>query len=865
MASGWLARGGPLHRKMHVESREGTPVRVGSSWTRAPGSPRPPPCPPSRHGRLEMLTTCPLLASIVVSFAAAPSESSPAPSYDPQTGELVEPVGVALPGERIDPALHGPGWIESMADVTARQDALPIGPQPARRTHMGEPGVWRVPTRKSTYFAHSGRHYATVTWGDREIGLGFGGPVDLGGAWIAGQGAAPGWASGLRVTGYRDGIEVASTAWFEDVDAEPSWFAMDLAGVDRIVFHARPSTNGSGYFGLDDLTFTRAGEDAATVLTFDDLTWRTPLTGSGYGGLEWETGAGRFGRDDVGIVHPPQSPKVPVQDPSSTAAPGFLGGGGTAPTLGTNYRGPRINDNGAGWLPPDTCGAVGTNHYVAVVNQHISVYVKDTGVRLVNTSLGNFFNTSVGVSEGDPRVAYDHYDDRWIVTACDFSTGIWLAVSMTDDANGNWFKTFVTLSAGSDAGNWPDYPTLGFDQEGLYVAAYMVGGNFLMSLFAIDKAPLLTANPSVGTVSAWRQLPWDGAIQPCVTHDDPGPEYCISRKDSNELRLRRVDGPLTNPTMTPLGTVFVPNGSSPPSVPALGSNDDLSTVGPRPMNAVHRNGSVWTANTVSVNGRAAARWYEVDPVSVTTNQIGTIADTELHYMFPSIAVDADDAVLVGMSAAGPNLWPGAFYAGRIATDPAGETSTPIEYQPGLAPYNGGGGSPQRFGDYSLTNVDPVDDSLWTIQEYSDSNQSWSTWIAQLDFPPVFPPPLAYCSGKVNSIGLAPQIAWTGTPSVTTNDFALETTHLLGPKPGLVFHGSGQAVIPFFNATLCTNPPLVRGPVTLSDTFGFFQQPLTYQVGEIGTTRNYQWWYRDTDHPDGTGVGLSNAAEVTVQP
>lgn len=787
-------------------------------------------------------------------------------AHDPATGELIEPVGVALPGEPIDPALHGPSWIESMDDVRARQAALPIGPQPVRRMHYGEAGVWRVPTRKSTFHPRSGDHYATVTWGDQEIGLGFGGLVDLDGAWIAGQGAAPSWASGLRIVGYRDGIEVGSTPWFEDVDDEPSWFAIGLEGVDRVVFQARPSSNGSAYFGLDDLTFTRAGQASATVLTFDDLDWRTPLTGSVYGGLEWETGAGRFSQSGVGVVHPPQVPPGRVVDSSQgSSTSSFLGGGATAPTLGINYRGPRINDNGAGWLPPDTCGAVGTDHFVAVVNQHISVYVKDTGVRLVNSSLGNFFNTSGGVSEGDPRVAFDHYSGRWIVTACDFSSGIWFAISLSDDADGSWFKTFVTLSAGSDAGNWPDYPTLGFDQEGIYCAAYMVGGNFLMSLFAIEKAPLLSGSPSLGAVTAWRQLPWDGAIQPCVTHDDPGPEYCISRKDSNELRLRRIDGPLSNPTMTPLGTVSVPSGGSPPSVPALGSSDDLSTVGPRPMNAVYRNGSVWTANTVNVGGRAAARWYEIDPITVATNQVGTIEDPVLEFLFPSIAVDGDGAVLVGMSAASPNQWPGAFFAGRIAADPAGEMSAPIEYKPGEAPYNGGGGSPQRFGDYSLTSVDPVDDSLWTIQEYSDSNQSWSTWIAQLDFPTPFPDPFGYCTAKVNSAGVPPAMGWTGTPSVTIDDFALETTTLLGPKPGLVFYGSGQAVFPFFGGTLCTNPPLARGPVTLSDTFGMFQQALTYQAADIGTTRNYQWWYRDTPHPDGTGVGLSSAVEVTIMP
>ena len=44
----------------------------------------------------------------------------------------------------------------------------------------------------------------------------------------------------------------------------------------------------------------------------------------------------------------------------------------------------------------------------------------------------------------------------------------------------------------------------------------------------------------------------------------------------------------------------------------MGSGTPLDSVGSRLMNAVYRNGSIWTAHCVSVGGRAAARWYEVN-------------------------------------------------------------------------------------------------------------------------------------------------------------------------------------------------------------------------------------------------------------
>jgi hypothetical protein len=30
---------------------------------------------------------------------------------------------------------------------------------------------------------------------------------------------------------------------------------------------------------------------------------------------------------------------------------------------------------------------------------------------------------------------------------------------------------------------------------------------------------------------------------------------------------------------------------------------------------------------------------------------------------------------------------------------------------------------------------------------------------------------------------------------------------------------------------------------------------------VGTTRHFQFWFRDPQHPDGTGIGLSNGLRV----
>jgi hypothetical protein len=36
-------------------------------------------------------------------------------------------------------------------------------------------------------------------------------------------------------------------------------------------------------------------------------------------------------------------------------------------------------------------------------------------------------------------------------------------------------------------------------------------------------------------------------------------------------------------------------------------------------------------------------------------------------------------------------------------------------------------------------------------------------------------------------------------------------------------------------------------------------PLNFAL--VGVQRNYQYWFRDPQHPDGTGAGLTDAVEV----
>ncbi len=612
----------------------------------------------------------------------------------------------------------------------------------------------------------------------------------------------------MRIVGFRDGNEVARSDWF-DLTAAVQWCGFDLTDVDRLEVLVRPGLRDAGWVAIDDLAFRDHGsEDALTVLDFESVQRRSTLTGSGYGGLIWETGTGldNVSRGDSGAVHAPKSPDGPKSVVDSAVGPPAMGlsSGGTPPVLSTEFSGPVRGDPGGGWYPPDTCGAVGLNHFVSIVNANLSVFRKDNGQRLTNVGLDSFWGQTVG----DPRVVFDPHSQRFIAMATDFNrtAKLYFAVSRTSDPTGAWFKFSFRTDLGSDAGKWPDYPTLGVDARGIYTSAYMVGSGGGMTIWAIDKAPLVAAVQSVGTITAWRGLRWEGAIQPAVTYGDPGSEYLVSRRSSTLLRVRRIGPPLTGPQLFEAGSVSVPSHGSPPNAPALGSSTPISTIDYRPMNAVFRNGSLWTIQNTSVSGRAVCRWYELGVSPLSAIQIGTIGDPVWHYYYGSIAVDARGDVALGFSGSHANSYVGAFVTGRLASDPAGATADPIEVKPGMSAYQRvDGAGRNRWGDYSLTSVDPVDDfGFWSIQEYAGTGNNWRTWITQLGFES-----FNYGLGWPGTNGV-PALQANGRPALGSSMSLLFDNSSGSTAVGALVVGMARASIPILDGTLLVAPMIGVG-------------------------------------------------------
>ncbi|UCE61710.1 MAG: hypothetical protein JSU63_08170, partial [Phycisphaerales bacterium] len=632
-----------------------------------------------------------------------------------------------IKGERLDPSSYGPSYIESM-DAAIERDRLGPPPESGKRGEEHR-GAWVIPSRSASKSAHSGAHYVVNKWGDTRMGIGFPERADVHGAFFAGQSGEGVWTTGIRVFGFRGGEVVGETDWFTDIGADPKWFAMNLYGVDRIEIDAIPVIDGVGFYAMDDLTFSwstgsQGKAEEKIVVDFDDLFYRQELTGSAHAGLSWEAGAGECIQHDV--LHAPVAPPsfaAGAPAPQGTETASFVLGD-THPRVIRNFRGVIRGDANSTAVPPDSHGAVGPNHYVEVVNRNFAVYDKGTGAELVNLHLYSF---QPGTN-GDPRVVFDHHSGRWIVISTDFmaTSTIFLAVSLTDDPTEDWFKTRFCVEE-FPVSCWPDYPTLGVDANGIYISARMCD----TTIFAIDKAPLVAPLPSRGTITAFRELPWEGAVQPAHTYGTPPGEYFVSIATTSSLRIRRVDPPLTSPTLVDVGTISVPALSTPPSAPALGSTTPLDTGNGRMEMSVYRDGSLWTTQTVDSDGRAAVRWYEIDANTLSLVQSGTVADSSLHFFYPSIMVNQVGTVVLGFSGSNSAQYAGCYYTGRVRSDPPGEMGIPVRYRAGTAPYTvidyiGR----NRWGDYSYTTLDPVDDlTLWTIQEYTHEEDTWGTSIA----------------------------------------------------------------------------------------------------------------------------------------
>jgi hypothetical protein len=485
-------------------------------------------------------------------------------------------------------------------------------------------------------------------------------------------------------------------------------------------------------------------------------------------------------------------------------------GGPDAPALsgtieGINFDGDATTNGGIFHIPPDNTMAVGPNNVVTVTNCTLQFFTK-AGVlqntqrmgKNITTITGSFFaplNPVNGLF--DPKVMYDQVNNRFVIVALeqtDVSNGgasnssrVLIAASDDSDPNGTWFeRSLNTTITVSGQPTWVDFPGVAIDGQALYVTGNLFrflggGGTFQGSRLIIVPTAALYANGSVSAIltdpSGATGLSGAGlttfAMQP--THMFGGPaggntflvtSGYVDGSNNDFLSVIVVNNAITSPTFVAdfvnLGhignnTVAVPGATQKNSAQTLEAGDG------RMSNAVWRSNILWTTNTiVGLSGADAntptAHWYKID-----TTLLDPMSDTGLvdqgdvggediavgtNTYYPAINVDSAGNMALGFSASGPNLFPGAYYTGRLAADPAGTVQPAATLAAGvdfyLREFSQNGGTRNRWGDYSEVALDPSNESTFyvyneyalargTILSGSSEDGRWGTRIGNFSF------------------------------------------------------------------------------------------------------------------------------------
>jgi hypothetical protein len=465
-------------------------------------------------------------------------------------------------------------------------------------------------------------------------------------------------------------------------------------------------------------------------------------------------------------------------------------------TVALNFTGATLSGtNPTSAYPPDCDGAVGPTQYIIAVNGRIVTFNKTTGVAdgVLNATTNTFF-TSIRNASGtsDPLCRYDRLTGRWFVGMINTSSSNRFLLAVSDAASNGvisastvWtYYYFIpsTISPTLGSGILSDYPTMGIDANALYVGfdqfVNSSGAFQQVDACVIQKSSVLSGGPIV--VTAFRNLmsAGTGYVGPFAPRGVDGLDanqtegYMIGSDGNswgNMWLLRFANPGSATPTMTSAMYATPLAEDGPRFVNHLGNTTGwyggLDPLDDRYFQATIRGQQLWTVHNLGVDNtgvsqgtyaadaRDGARWFQINvPVNSgapTFVQSGTVFTAsasndslQRNYFIPSVNVNGQGHAAMGFSTAGSSERANCGVVGRLATDPLGTMQTPVLLTSSSTAYNPSDGTgstagrPHRWGDYSATMVDPLDDqSMWTVQMWCNGANSYACQIAKLTGPP----------------------------------------------------------------------------------------------------------------------------------
>ena len=427
----------------------------------------------------------------------------------------------------------------------------------------------------------------------------------------------------------------------------------------------------------------------------------------------------------------------------------------TAPSTSTTLPGgnPVVN---VGWdgqsqstvAPPDTTGAVGPGAYIETVNDQYGMYDRTGALLSVSGTLSqgtltNWTGEPSSDSLTDPQVLWDPGSQRFYYEVLDFSNNDF-AYGFSKTANPQSRNDFChynwNFGYGSDL---PDYPKLGVSSDFVVIGVNRYH-NTIFGYTPAGSDVLWITKPPAGPISdctSLASLPSGGISNlsqtftpvPAFQTDPSSTGWVVANSSdvsngssSTSLSLWRVTNSsgtlaLTGPTL-----VGVNSYTLPANAPQPGTKDTIDTLDGRLTHAVSavdpRFGklAIWTSHTVLGGVGAQVRWYEIDPVTPSMLQSGTVSSGS-SYAF-NAAVSPDRAVSSAGASFGSNMVltfstvSGSSYPAIQMVSKRGASAQSAWVMVDQSSYSDVDftctspyGPPCRWGDYSGATPDPAAD------------------------------------------------------------------------------------------------------------------------------------------------------------
>lgn len=462
-----------------------------------------------------------------------------------------------------------------------------------------------------------------------------------------------------------------------------------------------------------------------------------------------------------------------------------------APATIVSFSGLAIADGG-GFIPPDTTGDVSPTHVFQWINSSWALFNKTTGARITGANPGNSFFVGFGglcesTNNGDPLVLWDDEAQRWVASQFAFtstSAGPFLqciAISTSSDPLGTYYRYAYEYPLFNDYGKMGIWRTADGSQDAYLFTMHEFGGAFAGTSFTVaERARMLVGSTRAQFFRVTSGSDNFGALPFHMEGSAPAPagacpvfvhflptgagyrlwDVCVDWSQGNvafdPIPTRVASAPFT------LGLAGIPqaNGGTTRLDDFDGNLMYMAALrafpgnGPREMRGV-------VNHAVDVGAdRAGIRWVQFglsapalgqdvlfgnafEKVSVKLNKRimdqGVYAPGSDNRWMGSINMDQSGNIGMGYNVSG-TVNPEIRLTGRTPSDPPGTMRDETTCTP---PNTGAqlGGIPSgrpfaRWGDYSMTAVDPDNCTFWHTGEFlaTTSNASWTTRICSFRFP-----------------------------------------------------------------------------------------------------------------------------------